>query len=138
MKGQSRARKNRGFTLIELITVMFIIAVLASIMIPNMRKAFFRAQLTGCQSNLRNIATAVNQYEVEKKVFPTGLTEITPNYIKTIPTCPSAAKDTYTDGYQVSGTSDQYTLQCKGQNHTLVNLGPDEPWYSPERGLGPN
>lgn len=124
--------------MIELITVIFIIAVLASIMIPNMRKAFLRAQLTGCQSNLRNIATAVNQYEVEKKAFPTSLTEITPNYIKIIPTCPSAAVDTYTDGYQVSADSDKYSIHCKGHHHAIVNLGPDEPWYNPERGLGPN
>ncbi len=131
-------KKRKGFTLIELITVMFIFAVLASIMIPNMRRAYFRARLSGCQSNLRNLATAISQYEVDKKHYPDELSEVVPTYIKAVPECPVAEIDTYSEGYLVTTDRDIYTIHCKGENHTIVNLGTDEPWYSPSSGLGPN
>ncbi len=132
-----KIKKQKGFTLVELITVIFIFSVIITIMIPNMRRAFYRARLTGCQSNLRNIATAVQSYMVDTKRYPSSLADLKPNYINAIPTCPAAGKDTYTDGYEVNTSPDQFTIHCSGENHTFLGYGKDEPRYSSKVGLGP-
>ncbi len=54
-------RKN-GFTLIELITVMAVIAVLASLILPAARSAREKARKTSCISNLRQIGMGLEFY----------------------------------------------------------------------------
>ena len=52
----------RGFTFIEVITVLSIIAVLASILFPAFAQARESARKHTCQSNLQQIATALHLY----------------------------------------------------------------------------
>src|SRR5690349_6123903 len=63
----------RGFTLVELLVVIGIIAVLISVLLPALAKARSRAQTVACASNLRQIVTACVQYTVEYKgSYPWG------------------------------------------------------------------
>lgn len=52
----------RGFTLIELLVVIAIIAILAAILFPVFAKAREKARTASCQSNLKQIATALVMY----------------------------------------------------------------------------
>ena len=105
-------KKVKGFTLIELMTVIFIITLLIAIMIPNLMRARQRAQLTSCESNLKSQATANTIYANDNNghyaKYP-GL--LMPNYLKAKPTCASAG--TYTYFYLVS--------QKPGQLHILLS-----------------
>jgi len=61
------SKKNRGFTLVELLVVIGIIAVLISILLPALRKAQAAALKVQCASNLHQLGLAFFNYAGEYK-----------------------------------------------------------------------
>lgn len=62
----------RAFTLIELLVVIAILALLISILLPNLRGAREAARTVVCQSNLRQTGYAMNSYHAENKDYWPG------------------------------------------------------------------
>jgi prepilin-type N-terminal cleavage/methylation domain-containing protein len=63
-------QSGRGFTLVEIMIVVAIIALLASIALPNYLRARKRAQATRILQDLRVIDGAVDQYAIERNKGP--------------------------------------------------------------------
>lgn len=61
----------RGFTLLELLVVISIIAVLLGLMIPSLARAREASRMTGCAGNLRSIGLAMQTYALSERLFPT-------------------------------------------------------------------
>ncbi|NUL81489.1 MAG: prepilin-type N-terminal cleavage/methylation domain-containing protein [Armatimonadetes bacterium] len=94
------ARKTeRGFTLVEIMVVVFILAILLSIAFPSWVNARTRSAAKNCQRNLSKVYHAKEQFAMDSQRNngdPCTVNDLVPTYLKGALTCPSGG--TYTVG----------------------------------------
>jgi type IV pilus assembly protein PilA len=105
LRKRLEGRTEEGFTLIELMVVVLIIAILLAIAIPSFLGARARAQDRAAQSNLRNALTAEKTYYTDAQAYTNTLTamqaiEPSLNWITGTPTANS--KDVSVDKASVA------------------------------------
>lgn len=61
-----------GFTWIELLVVMAVIATLAALLLPGLNRAKAAAKAASCNSKLRQIGIGLNLYLLDSAVYPHG------------------------------------------------------------------
>jgi prepilin-type N-terminal cleavage/methylation domain-containing protein len=118
-----RQRAGAGFTLVEIMIVVAVIALLAVIAIPNFVKARNSARVKACMANLRTLDTAKTQWAFDAKKLSSAIptsTDISPYLRLGMPTCPA-------DGtYRIRRLSRPPNCSYWPEGHTLANLDADD------------
>lgn len=107
-----------------------------------------QSQWSACKSNEKNIATGLEMYASDNAgYYPGDLSKLTSgNYLKTIPTCYAANRDTYSGTYKFTAAKrdakgmvvegkDTFSFFCQGENHKGAEVPADLPAYDSDSGL---
>jgi general secretion pathway protein G len=82
-------KKRRGFTLVELMVVMTIIALLISVVVPDYMGKMRRAEEAVLQENLMLMRDSLDKHYADTGRYPTSLEElVAKHYLRAIPKDP--------------------------------------------------
>lgn len=104
-----RLVKNKGFTLIELMIVLLVVAVLASVAIPNYQQYVMRSNRAAAQAAMMDIANRQQQLLLANRSYAE---ETDPAWINTGYALPSELGDKYAYTITVEpGTAPRFTIE---------------------------
>jgi general secretion pathway protein G len=120
-------KKEKGFTLVELMVVIIILAVLTGIAIPSYLSLRNRARIQATRAEMQNIGTAIAIYEADMGAYPATtvaalITALesddssgTGAYMANVPT-----EDAWAAAYTYVLASGSYTLTSTGATPDIV------------------
>jgi general secretion pathway protein G len=97
----AKSKSNRGFTLLELIIVISIMAILVSIAVPNFTISIKQSREAVLRQNLFTLRSVISQYTLDKQKAPQSLEDLQAQYLKPIPKDP------------MTGQADWQVEQCE-------------------------
>ena len=97
-KPASRTSLANGFTMIEVMVVMALVVILASVGMTQYRNSVTRAEEAVLKENLFRMNDAIDQYYADNNKWPADLAELaSEGYIREVPNDPmTKSKDTWT------------------------------------------
>ncbi|MGH8011657.1 MAG: type II secretion system major pseudopilin GspG [Candidatus Binataceae bacterium] len=133
---RSIGRSQEGFTLIELMVVILIIGLLATIVVENLRGATDKAKRIKAEADISQLKTALDRYYLDNGRYPS--TEQGLQALVSQPTGDPAPVDYPDGGYIEKVPSDPwrnpYFYQSNGDSYVLKSFGAD----GAEGGTGKN
>lgn len=122
-------KKQRGFTLMELMVVIVILGVLASLVVPNLMGNKDRADRQKAVSDIVALENALDMYKLDNHIYPT--TEQNLKALVEAPTLPPLAKNYNPEGYirrlPLDPWGNEYVLISPGDHGAIdiISAGPD-------------
>jgi general secretion pathway protein G len=124
---KSRRYNQDGFTLIEIMVVILILGLLATIVVQSLRGAADKAKHTKAQADLAEIKTALDRYYLDNGYYPT--TDQGLNALVTPPTNGRVPANYESGGYIERLPQDPwgtpYFYQSDGNSYVLKSFGAD-------------
>ena len=127
---QKLQTRRGGFTLVEIMIVVAIIALLAAIAVPNFLRARKRSQATRVLEDLRMIDSATDQYAIENNKT-SGMTPAwtdLKNYLKVGSVLYSTGADIFGDSYGPTFTVDSLPVIPSTAYANLTDVAPLSFW----------
>ncbi len=112
-KNRKSITRSTGFTLVELMVVIAIIGILATVILPKLLKNIGKGQHAAAQLQIRSFEGALDMYYADNYKYPDALSGLVPDYIKKVP------NDPWKNPYFYSSTSQH------GQDVDLASYGKD-------------
>ena len=111
-----RQKPSHGFTLIELMIVISLIAILLAIAVPNYNQSLLRAKESVLRQDLFQLRSLISQYTLDKQKAPQALDDLVQaGYIKQIPNDPTTGKPDWTVDQE------ENTIMDPSQTDTGIN-----------------
>jgi general secretion pathway protein G len=136
MSMKSRRKAQEGFTLIEIMVVILILGLLATLVVQSLRGATDKAKRTKAMADIAELKTALDRYYIDNGSYPTSDQGL--NALVNPPSAGNVPANYEEGGYIRRIPSDpwgnQYVYQSDGNNYTLKSLGAD----GAEGGAGKN
>jgi len=106
-------RRRFGFTLVELMIVMAIIAILMSVAIPIYSRSISRSKESVLKNNLLSLRTVIDEYTYDKQKAPQTLNDlVSDGYLRQIPVDP------------ITGTADNWKIIMEDASNTVNQSEP--------------
>lgn len=107
----------RGFTIVELLVVIVVIAILVALTLPNLFGLQRRARDDARKNDLKNVQQALETYFNDNNNYPDALADLATDYINAVPADPQGGAYTYTPAPVSCTTACQsYTLAADLEN----------------------
>ena len=84
----------RGFSLVELMIVMAVVAILMAVAVPMYTKSLLRAKESVLKNNLFTMRRVIDEYTYDKQKAPQGLQDlVSEGYLRGLPVDPITGSD---------------------------------------------
>lgn len=114
-------RRSAGFTLIEILVVMAIIAMLAVMVAPNLFRQQAGAQRDAAMAQISALETALDAHFIDVGEYPDSLNGLVENETDSASwNGPYLRRDVPMDPW-----GNEYVYESRGREFTLISYGPD-------------
>jgi general secretion pathway protein G len=127
LRKRTARRRSAGFTLVELLLVLVILAALAAVVVPKFANRGKQAKVTAATTQISNFEVALDTFEVDNGYYPSGASGL--NDLATQPSNAQEWRGPYVKEVPLDPWGNPYAYESPGKiNSALYDIssaGPD-------------